>query len=250
MSTGEHTGHPINVANLEELYGFLANMGALYDPVNQRIKLPAIEIMIGLANGKLQVVKDTNGVYKRGTNDRELEFADIKKLCTRLVNALIACGATKLTVADAKTYNRKIQGGRAAEKISPIVPTTEVELTEDEKIAKNISVSQQNFDFVIDNFIKLVTLLINEPLYLPNEVALQTATLEAKIVRMQAKNKAVKDVTPAYVSAMSDRNVFLYKSETGLVDTSKVIKAYALSVLETSSEVYIRINSIHFKNFK
>ena len=250
MGTENHTGHPVNVMNLEKLIAFLIEMDSVYDPVNERIKIPALGLMLVSANGSLQLVKDTSSTFDRSTNDREIEFKDIKKLATRLVNALIACDATRLTVADAKTINRKIQGGRKVAKITPppIDPENPTDTVSD--LAKNISVSQLNVDFVIDNFNKLVTLLINEPLYIPNEVALQTQTMLAKIVRMKAVNSKVIKATPPYISAMLGRDVVLYKEDVGLVDTSKVVKSYCLSVLESSSDLYKNINHLHFRNIK
>jgi len=249
MGTENHTGHPVNVMNLEKLIAFLVEMGAVYDPVNDRIKIPALGLMLISANGTLQLVKDTSSTFDRSTNDREIEFKDIKKLATRLVNALIGCGATKLTVADAKTINRKIQGGRKAAKIIPPPTETVVPTDETANLAKNISVSQQNVDFVIDNFNKLVTLLLNEPLYIPNEVDLQTQTMLAKIVRMKAVNSKVIKATPPYISAMLGRDVVLYKEDVGLIDTTKVIKSYCLSVLGSDSELYKKINHLAFRNF-
>ena len=156
MGTENHTGHPVNVMNLEKLIAFLIEMDSVYDPVNERIKIPALGLMLVSANGSLQLVKDTSSTFDRSTNDREIEFKDIKKLATRLVNALIACDATRLTVADAKTINRKIQGGRKVAKITPppIDPENPTDTVSD--LAKNISVSQLNVDFVIDNFLSLI----------------------------------------------------------------------------------------------
>jgi hypothetical protein len=247
MSTVNHTGHPINVANFQKLIAFLVAMGAIYDPVNSRILIPALNVILVLANGQLQLVKDTSSTFDIATNNREVEFKNVKKLATRLVNALIACGASKQTIADAKTINRKIQGGRAVDKIVPPVPPTDVPLDANSKIIKNISVSQQNFDFVLDNMLKLLTLLTNEPLYIPNEVDLQAASILIKVTSMQTTNKAVIDATPDYINAMASRDVVLYKEDVGLVDTAKVVKAYCLSVLETANPVYKNIKKLAFR---
>jgi len=249
MGNFNHTGHPINVMNLEKLLAYLENMGDDYDPVLERITIVILQALLLDAQEKMQSVKDAFDAFDRATNAREIEYADIKKLATRLVNALIACGASKQTIADAKTINRKIQGGRAGEKIAPVDPTEEPELTASEKIAKNISVSQLNIDFVLDNFIKLVTLLSNEPKYIPNEVPLQVVTMQTKVVNLKKTNSLVIKVTPPYKKAMADRDIVLYTEDTGLVDTSKVVKSYCLSVLESSSDMYKNIKHLAFKNF-
>ncbi|MEI6823870.1 MAG: hypothetical protein WCL51_18220 [Bacteroidota bacterium] len=249
MATSEHTGHPINAMNAEKLIAYLVEMGLEYNPVLDSIKIPALNLRLIKVNGKLQIVKDTKQAYDRATNGREIELADIKKLATRLVNALIGCGASKQTIADAKSINIKIQGGRVGDLIPVTPPTTEVLSEDTAKISKNISVSQLNIEFVYDNFIKLITLLDLEPLYIPNEVDLQVITMKAKIERMKTANSEVISVIPPYEKAMANRDIEMYKLDTGLVDTTKVIKAYCLSVLGSNSDTYKKINGIHFKNF-
>ena len=249
MATSEHTGHPVNAMNAEKLIAYLVDMGLEYNPVLDYIKIPALNLRLISVNGKLQIVKDTKEAYDRATNGREIEFGDIKKLATRLVNALIGCGASRQTIADAKSINIKIQGGRVGELI-PITPATKEVLSEDTaKITKNISVSQQNVEFVLDNFVKLITLLDLEPLYIPNEIDLQVVTMKAKIVSMKATNSIVISVTPPYEKAMANRDKEMYKIDTGLVDITKIIKAYCLSVLGSDSDLYKKLNGIHFKNF-
>ena len=86
-------------------------------------------------------------------------------------------------------------------------------------------------------------------MYIPNEVDLQVITMKAKIERMKTANSEVISVIPPYEKAMANRDIEMYKLDTGLVDTTKVIKAYCLSVLGSNSDTYKKINGIHFKNF-
>jgi hypothetical protein len=58
----------------------------------------------------MQTVKTTMTEYDNETNAREIAFVNLKKLNTRIVNALEATDAVKQTVDDAKTINHKIQG--------------------------------------------------------------------------------------------------------------------------------------------
>ncbi len=61
----------------------------------------------------MQTVKTTKTAYDNACNAREIAMDPLKKLCTRIVNALEATTAAKQTVNDAKTINRKIQGQTA-----------------------------------------------------------------------------------------------------------------------------------------
>ena len=114
---------------------------------------------------------------------------------------------------------------------------------------KKISVSQQGFDSQEDFFNQLIILCKAEPLYLPNELDLNLAGLDAKQLALKTTNSAVKTSTPLYTKAMENRDIELYKKRTGLVDFSKIVKSYCLSVLDASSAEYKKINHIHFKNF-
>ncbi len=261
MKSTARTGKAINVANLELLLAYLIAMGAKYNPKNQTLTIAKVTLKLSLSKAKLQLVSDAFTIFNSARNLRRDEFKTLKKLCTRIINALIAAGASEAIIANAKTINRKIQGARAkaivaVPPINPIVeiPVTEIEVTSENGVNKstldeiiNISVSQQGFDSKEFYFSKLLTLLIAEPLYDPNETDLTTANLTLKQTAMQTTNSDVKTATPGYTNAITDCDAELYASKTGLVDYSKLIKAYCLSVLDSSNANYKKINHIHFK---
>src|SRR3990172_11156005 len=113
MSSTSETGHGKNVANFEDLISFCTGYGTAYNPSKVNIKLPALNTLFTNAKTVLETVKSTKTIFDNGTNIREIGFEPFKKLCTRIVNALEATDASKQTVNDAKTINRKIQGKRA-----------------------------------------------------------------------------------------------------------------------------------------
>jgi hypothetical protein len=95
----------------------------------------------------------------------------VKPLATSLVNALEATDATKELIKDAQTLNRKIEGSRKSKSAKPETPPTPPSKH------KKISVSQQSYDSITENFGKLGELVISEPTYTPNEVDFQVVTL-------------------------------------------------------------------------
>ncbi|MBI4947297.1 MAG: hypothetical protein HY840_12960 [Bacteroidetes bacterium] len=113
MSSTSETGHAKNVANFEDLISFCTGYGTAYNPSKASIKLPALNTLFTSAKTVLQTVKSNKTILDNATNVREIGFEPFKKLCTRIVNALEATDASKQTVNDAKTINRKIQGKRA-----------------------------------------------------------------------------------------------------------------------------------------
>lgn len=264
MKKKSTTGNAINVANLELLIAYLVAMGASYNPSNQTLTIANITIKLNLGKTKLQSVNTTFNGFNSTRNLRRTEFKPLKKLCTRIINALIACGASSEMIANAKTINRKIQGGRAKSIITPVpatqavtTPIVETEPTVPDGVLKstiieikNISVSQQGFDSTEDNFAKLLTLLLTEVLYQPNETDLTSPSLSLKQDALKQTNLNVKAATPAYTNSLTSRDIELYQTTTGLVDLALLSKNYCLSVLSASNPNYKTINKIHFKNFK
>ena len=176
MSTYIETGHSKNVANFEDLISFCQGYGATYNPVNVNIKVPALQAKHIACVNAVQAVKVAKTAFDNSTNARELIFATLKKLSTRIVNALEATTAAAVTVDDAKTVNRKIQGRRAGK--VPEEPSGGSEGGSEPSV-KSISVSQQSFDSLIDHFTKLIQIVSTEPAYLPNETDLKVVTLNA-----------------------------------------------------------------------
>lgn len=81
-----------------------------------------------------------------------------------------ASEASDRLVQDARTINRKIQGSRSGKLTKADAGIIADEPTE---TARNISVSQQSYDSLIENFKKLIELVASEQSYAPNEPALQ-----------------------------------------------------------------------------
>lgn len=160
-----------------------------------------------------------------------------------MVNALEATDATDELIKDAKTLNRKVQGSRKGKGTKPEAPPTPPDsATED----KQISVSQQSYDSIIENIGKLGELIISEPTYAPNEVDLQVATLTTFHSNLKATNTAVINATTAISNARIARNNILYADKTGLYDIAQEVKKYVKSVFGATSPQYKQVSKIKF----
>lgn len=247
MASTSETGHAKNVANFEDLIAKCTGFGPAYNPTKNSIKIAAMTTLLNSARNSLQTLKTTKTVYDNATNSREIAFANLKKLCTRVVNALGATDSAKQTVADAKTINRKIQGKRADNKTtSPLVPPTDT-TTPPVPDFSQISVSQQSYDSLIDNFSKLIVSVTAEPLYIPNEIDLKVTALNTTLTNLKTANTGVINVTPAYRTALISRNTSLYQPDTGLVYIALEVKKYVKSVFGAKSTQYAEISGIQFK---
>lgn len=245
MASTSETGHAKNVANFEDLISFCTGYGATYNPSKNNIKIPQLTTLRTNANTAIQLVKTTKTAFDNATNVREIAFANLKKLSTRIINALDATDATKHTVDDAKTINRKIQGKRAdntkpvptaTETPTPIIPPTD----------KNISVSQQSFDSLIDGFTKLIQVVSTESLYIPNETEIKVTSLNTLLTSLKTANTGVINATTAYSNARISRDTTLYAVNTGLTDIATEVKKYVKSVFGATSPQYKQISKLKF----
>ena len=254
MTSTSETGHAKNVANFEDLISYCTAYGTAYNPSNDHLLIPQLQTLHHDAKIILVTVKSNKTAFDDACNAREIAFAPLKKLCTRIVNALESTNATQQTIDDAITINHKIQGKRSNNskkdtdtELPPAEnPPAENTTSEDE----TISVSQQSFDSLIDHFSKLIVTVSGETLYIPNESDLNVAALNSRLASLETLNTAAIDHTAAYSNAIIARNTLLYQPDLGLVDIALHVKKYVKSVFGATNPQYKQISGIKFKKIK
>ncbi|MDD5572012.1 MAG: hypothetical protein PHD97_12755 [Bacteroidales bacterium] len=246
MNTIFETGHSKNVANFEEVISICTGYGAAYNPSKASIKIPAMTTLLTTARNVLQAAKAAKTTYDNATNARELTFSNLKKLSTRIINALEATDATQQLIDDALTINHKIHGVRAKKLVEkPVDETATAVAPEDEH--KNISVSQQSYDSLVDHFAKLIQVVSSEPLYAPNEADLKVTALNAQLTSLKAANTSVINAHTAYTNTNIGRNSVLYQPVVGLFDIANEVKKYVKSVFGAISPQFKQISKIKFR---
>lgn len=236
------TGHAKNVANFQDLIAFATGYGANYNPTKTALKLPQLNTLYNNANSSLADVISKNTAYNNAVNARIVSFDGLRILCTRIINALQATDATQQKLADAKGFNKKIQGQRATKTATPVDPNTPAPNT--------ISTSHQSYDQLIQHFASLIAVLESEPSYAPNENDLKVTTLNTKKSDMIARNTALATSFTALSNSRIARDKILYNEITGLVDTAKAVKKYIKSVFGAGSAQYAQVSIIEFKKVK
>lgn len=242
MASTSETGHAKNVANFEDLISFCNGYGGSYNPSKAILQIGNLTTLHSNAESSITGVTNAKNAFTVATNQRQTAFDPLRKLCTRIVNALDATDATDKLVKDAKTINNKIQGKRAATK-SAKPKAADSEAAED----KTISVSQQSYDALIDNFGKLIDLVGTEPTYTPNETELQISTLQTNLGSLKATNTAVVNAYTNYSNARITRNNILYGQTSGLVDVALEVKKYVKSVFGATSPQFKQVSKLEFK---
>ena len=235
MTSISETGHFKNIANFERLITTCKTFGTTYNPAKPELKVITLTAQYDAVKSASTASIFTKNILDLAINERQITFAPLKPLATRIISALQASGATAETIDDAKSINTKIRGRRATPKAEP------------EEGKRTISTSQQSYDALTENFFKLATLVSMEPLYKPNEKDLKVIALQAYLQELQAANTDVIQKQTDYNTTLVLRNEALYATNTGLVDTALAVKKYVLSVYGTTSPYYKQISKLEFK---
>lgn len=240
MPSTSETGHAKNIANFQDLIAFVTEFGAMYNPSKAALKLTTLQSKVDAEQAKLSAVVDKTTEYNNAVNERFEAFKDLRNLTTRLVNSLSTTDASDQTIADAKGFNRKIQGKKASGvAATPALPT--------DPAPKTISSSQQSYDQLTQHLSGLLSVLQSETSYAPNEAELKTASIKAKVTDMTKKNNLVGTKYAAISNARVARDKGLYTEKTGLVPIALEVKDYVKSVYGFKSPEYKQVSSIKFK---
>ncbi len=238
MASTSETGHAKNVANFQDLISFVTGYGATYNPTKNALKLPQLNALYTASQGSLADVVTKNTAYNNKVNERIHAFKDLKSLSTRLINALQTTDATSQKIADAKAFNKKMQGVRAKAVETPTDPS--------EPAPNTISTSQQSYDQQIQHFAGIISVLQTEPSYAPNENDLKIVTLTAKQADLTAKNSAVATAYTNLSNSRIARDTIIYGTDTGLFDIATEVKKYIKSVFGATSQQFAQVKGIEF----
>ena len=236
------TGHAKNVANFETVIIILTALGAVYNPVQALILLPALQARLTAAEAVLAAV-DTAGAEKTiAVDEREAEFDDIEKYAVNIKRTAEVEVNDEAFTKDLASIVRKFRGGRAGEK-----PVDDPNTPNENESLGTISVSQRSYDSIISHLADLTALLKTKSSYNPNDVEMQIPSIEAKLAAMQSKNNAAKTANAAYGTAMDARDEVLYNKDTGILKLVKLIKTQLARKPGKDSAAYQQTNALEFR---
>lgn len=251
------TGHTKNLMNFEDLLARFIALNGRYNPSRVELQLSNLQQLFQEAKQVLEQLTTANTFCNTATNVRADLFDQLGALSTRIVNTLIASGASAKTIEDAKGFQRKIQGTRVGKKESGSnnaenktnpAETAANGIENGETTAdKTRSAARLSYDLKIEHFAKLVSLIQNEPLYQPNEVELQVGALQDFLQQLRTANTNKTYADAALEAARRERSRVFYHPENGLVPRALQAKAYAKAVLGATSEDFKHIRRINFR---
>lgn len=253
------TGHFKNLMNFEALMARFNALFGRYNPSRPELQLGSLQQLYQEAQMVMERLTAASTMNDTATNTRADLFEQLGSLTTKVVNYLIAGGASAKTIEDARGFQRKISGKRLSQKETESDPApnetnpaeTVTNGTENGETTANKTRSnaQLSYDLKIDHFSKLLSLVQNEPTFQPNEPELQIGGLQDFLqqLRMASTNKTYADAESEV--ARRERSRVFYHPESGLVARALQAKAYAKAILGASSEDYKHIHRINFRMF-
>ncbi len=194
-------------------------------------------------NTILETVGSEKTAHNNATNLREVQFKPLAKLCTRIINALDASGASKEMVKDARGFVNKIQGRRAGKKEEAPVQDPNNPIVE---TPNYISVSHTSFDNRIANFQGLIQLLNAASNYQPNEPELSQASLANLLHDLKLVHQAAKQTEVALSNARIERDKILYLDDNCICESALDVKKYIKSIFGANSQQHKQVGKLSF----
>ncbi|MFZ4800227.1 MAG: hypothetical protein ACOYMA_22245 [Bacteroidia bacterium] len=249
------TGHYLNVVKFDELIVICKSYDLIYKPSKTSYSITALELLSAEVKDILLNVSQKEIAYAKDTNDRELQFVDLKRLSTRVLLAAKSSGVTSVHFNDLVNVNRKIQGRRAVaitaeEKVTMKSQILNKSADPNLPLLKKNSVSQLSYDRLFNNFSKLVEVLKATPEFKPNEEELKITSLSAKLELMRLSNQIVSESTVNLSKVRFDRNQIMYLQENNLVDTAMAVKNYSKSVFGARSIQNKQLSGMRFTKLR
>ncbi len=207
----------------------------------ESLTVESLQTLYTTASAKLTEVEDKRVANKNAIAARQATFENLKPTCTRIINFLQILGLEEGVLKQAKSINRRIQGGQK-KPVTPPDPSGET--------VNNISTSRQSYTQICENFGILLQLLATIPTYTPNENDLKLTSLTTYHTSVMSSTQAV-DQTEAELNAkLIERDNILYADGTGLYTIAQNVKKYVKSLYGATSPEYANVSGIEFTNRK
>lgn len=235
------TGHSKNIIAFDQVITVCESWGSTYNPSKASIKLTKLKTQHTDVDTDDTTYKAKFRLNSDDKNLRKTEFAPVKKLGTKILNAIKATDASDATIEDAEGYVRKLRGERAGD--APKKSAAEGATGDDDN---SHSVSQQSFTNIVEHLKGLNAVAKSETTYNPNETELKTANVDTLIARLTLLNKNENTSFVAMEKARISRDKRLYAEKTGVLDTVEDIKEYAKSVFGANSPELKQLTAIKF----
>jgi len=178
--------------------------------------------------------------------ERAVMIDAFDSLATRMVAQLEARGASKETINDARSYERKVQGRRAKAKAKDNPETPDIDESE-----KSISASQQSSAAKISTMYELLDFCEAQSEYADvTQEGLNAADVRDYIDTTQAKHDSSIVAAAKLSNDRISRNRTFYNNDGSICNLAARYKALVKGAYGAKSPEYKAVNAIPFKKPK
>lgn len=218
-----------------------------YNPVNHLYKLNVLEERHMNLGAMMDEHKTAITATANALERKDRFQALMRKNCSLVVIAMNNCVVPIEIIERAADISTQIQGGRVTDppKQKP-AEQAPVDAENSSETTGGGNNSQQTYDKMLDNYIRLVSLAASQEMYKPNEHHLSVEGL----------NQFITEAREAGVQAIAEqgnldrltgaRFLEFYQDKIGLTDTANGVKDYIKSVYGGDSIEYKQVLKLRF----
>jgi len=247
MTNNADASYSSNVTNFETLISSIIGFGPAYNSSNPLLKLEAMQSLLDEGKAVLKLVKSAEANYKSIDSVRLLAFKPFDSTITRVMNAYKSIDSTAELGIQVRSLVNSIHGSQSKSKKTE--KTDGVPASED-KVSRDITKHNQGYEARIENFERLIELLMKIIAYTPNESDLSIAGLKTFCDDLKKKNLDVVNATTQFNNARIARFNVLDKPVTGLTHVGLKSKNYIKSAFGATSPYYKQISKLRFRIHK
>jgi|GEM_PF-2463609 len=216
--------HARNLANFDSLLARIFHLGNYYNPVRNSIRMDALTVVSHNARMAIANVTHLHEQYTASVNHRERAFETLKKINRRIAEEL-----------------KSLTGIRETEMYM---------LTGCGKGSYDPFTDQHRYDFLLDNFSRIIRQLKVQAHYSPLQKELQIPELEERYASLRDLHQDVKKGHALLCNAMAIRDEVLYRDGNGLVSLASLVKRYIKYHFGWNSLLYKEVAGIYIRKEK
>lgn len=237
MASRFETGHFINLSNFGTLLTYLATQPA-YLPDAAALQLVALEQYRQEVNTATNTLVTAGAVLQQEVNNRQELFEQTRTLARRLMRYLTASSTDHEAIKDVNTHYRMLFARPVSRRII---------VQEDGTVAeKAYSGSRLSFHSMAENFQKMVERIATMPHYAPADNSIGLTTLQDRYQELHTTNSGVNTQYQMVHNARYNRDLLMYKTDTGMLALARRVKRYLQYKYGLGSEQYHYANALRF----
>ncbi len=244
------------MGNFSKLISACQAIGIKYDPANPGLAIAQLILLLDLLYAKNKAVIDLLEPYKNALQSRNAAYSIMSVYKTQILNTLKASAdVTPAQVLTAVNLGKKVDGTRIDPiKDAPLPPVTEptdITTTEDDvALIEHNSVSFQQFEIRMNNFLIFFTYVTSLACYKTNKIELQLLAIQAYYDTLPILNSAAQLSSKHMGIARQARNVAFFDELIGARHIGTQVKNYISGDFKTKSTEFKSVKGLAFPDLR